>query len=250
MAVTLSATSQAVGPGRPSSVLAIGGVGPYVYSVIPGGAGGSIDPSTGVYLAPLTLSTDPRLSFDTILATDSTPVTPLTGTIQMNVLDTLNLVCDIIRKEMTLTDDQVYIYNQKFIIPKDSRIYVPVGILSLKPFGNTNQMAPVTGGFTSVQSVNVMATLDINILSRSTEALLRKEEVLMAVASNYSLQQQQLNSFSLAVITKSLVNLSNVDGAAIPYMFTFSLNVQYFISKISAVPYFNTFPTPAIYTNA
>ena len=48
---------------------ASGGVPPYSFSVMSGGAGGTIDPKTGAYTAPATLAS--ATSSDTILVTDT-----------------------------------------------------------------------------------------------------------------------------------------------------------------------------------
>lgn len=231
MALSLASNTQAIGPGRSTSFKGAGGVEPYVYSVVAGGAGGTVDPSTGEYLAPL------ATGLDTIQVEDDVGAI---ATRTISILNPLGLVCDIIQKEMGLADGQVYFYNQKINIPIDSRIYIAVGFLMLKPFGNDNRH--VSGvGLDSVQSINMQATLSVDILSRSTEALDRKEEVLLALNSDYAESQMELNSFYIARITSGFANLSQEDGAAIPYRFNLSVGLQYLVTKAKAVPYFDEF---------
>jgi hypothetical protein len=125
-----------------------------------------------------------------------------------------------------------------------------VSVLQCKPFANTNFADGSGSGLDSVQSINMVATLGIDVISRSNEALLRKEEVLMALASDYSQAQQEANSFNIGKLPMGgqFVNLSPVDGAAIPYRFNISVNIQYFKRKVKAVPYFDDFAPVEITT--
>lgn len=208
------------------SFAATGGVSPYVYSVVSGGIGGSITPQ-GIYTAPA------RFGTDTVRVVDATgaQVSKL-----VSVGSAVQLFCDIIRTEMGLNNNQVYLWDQKFDIPTDDRLYIPVSVIRCKPFGNTNKWDDA-----SLQSVNMHATLGVDILSRSIEALNRKEEVILALNSDYSRQQQAANSFYVGQISTEFVNLSIVDGAAIPYRFNISVALQYFFTKVSDVPYYDTF---------
>ena len=154
----------------------------------------------------------------------------------------LEYFCDILQHEMGLDNGQVYIFNQKLMIPTDGKLYIAVSVISEKPFSNTREMVSTTGGGLIEQlSSNVLATLGVNILSRSTEALDRKEEVILALNSIYSQQQQETNGFHIAHVSSGFNNLSEIDGAAIPYRFNITVNVQYKVLKKSAVSYYDRF---------
>lgn len=240
MAIVLRATNLAISPGITSSFLASGGTAPYVYSIAPGGVGGSIDPSTGLYTSPASGYGD-----DTVIATDSLAAT---ASLDIFVGDALSLVCDIIKNQMGLADDQVYLWNQKFDITPDSRLYVVIGIIACKPFGNVNFQDGSGSGLASIQSLNMLATLSIDIFSRSTEALTRKEEVIMALKSNYAESQQEINSFGLGVLPTGFVNVSDEQGSAILYRFNISINLQYTVSKTQAVDYYDNYPGVTVTT--
>lgn len=91
----------------------------------------------------------------------------------------------------------------------------------------------------------MLATLDIDIISRGPEARDRKEEIILALNSIYAQSQQEGNSFYIGKLPPSarFVNLSNIDGAAIPYRFRISVNLQYAFVKSKAIDYFDTFST-------
>jgi len=228
----LDASTLAIGNALTSSFLASGGTGPYSYSVAPDGVGGAINSSTGVYTAPST-----GTGVDTVIATDSIGDT---ATAEILVGSSLELFCDIIRTEMGLESDQVFLWDQKFTIPNDSRVYVAVSILSCKVFGTKLTL--------DNQSVSMKAILGVDIMSRNFDAVTRKEEVVMALSSHYSESQQELNSFYIASQPSAFTNLSQEDGAAIPYRFNLTIAIQYSVSKVKAAPYYDTFDTVEVTT--
>lgn len=247
MSLTLKANTLAIGPLRSTSFAGSGGTEPYVYSVTAGGAGGTINSSTGLYTAPATVNEDPKKAYDTIVVTDADAAT---ASLQILVGNALALVCDIIAKEMSLDSTQVYLWDQKINIPKDSRLYVAIGVMSCKPFGNTCSFNSGGEGLQAVQSVNMLARLDINILSRGPAARDRKEEIVLALGSVYAEQQQELNSFLVGKLPQGFTNLSQEDGAAIPYRFNIAVNLQYSYRKAKASEYFDDFSDVEIDTQS
>lgn len=219
----------------------VGGVAPYTYSVLPGGVGGTIDSNTGVYTAPSSgIGVDIIEVVDSTLATSQVPVT---------VGSVLELFCDIIQKEMQLADDRIYIWDQKIMQPKDYGIYVVVGVMMCKPFGNKVEYVGDVGSMDEVSSVNMYANLTVDIFSRDTSAILRKEELIMALKSTYAEQQQNQNGFYIAKISNNFVNLSQVDGSAIPYRFQINVGIQYKQTRVRAIDYYDQFNAPTLDTD-
>ncbi len=249
MSISVLQSSKAIVNGRTASFMGVGGVEPYAYSVVSGGAGGSIDSVTGVYTAPLDLSRDPSKSFDVIEVTDAA-LELATGRILIG--DPLKLFCEIIQTEMGLDEGRVYLWDQKIMQPKDSAIYVAVSILSDRPFASNNRPVAGSGGLTSEQYVNTISTLGVDIMSRGPGARDRRHEILMALGSTYSQQQQEANGFSIGrlPVGSRFVNISQVDGAAIPYRFHIDVNLQYSYRKSSPVAYFDDFDSPETNTNS
>lgn len=241
MTLSLLQSATAVGSRTPASFVGVGGVEPYLYSVLGGGAGGSINASTGLYTGPATLLSSPQRAFDTIEVTDYHGDT---ATAQILVGNFLVLFCEILQRELSLADGRVYEWDQKIMQPTDSGMYIAVSVPMCKPFGSGNTI--VNG--VQVQSVNMLATVDIDIISRGPEARDQKEQVILALNSVYAEQQQEANSFFIGKLPpgSQFVNLSNVDGAAIPYRYRISINMQYMIVKTQASPYFDTFENAEI----
>lgn len=253
MSLSLTQSISAIGVNLNASFLAINGTAPYVYSIVSGGAGGSINSSTGFYTAPSVVNGGsygpPTQIFDTIKVVDNLGAI---ATAQILIGSPLLLFCDIIQNQLGLSNGRVYLWDQKIMQPTDSGLYVAISVLSCKPFGNVNAPSGSGSGFTSAQFVNMYSQLQVDIISRDTEARDRKEEVILALESDYSRFQQDANSFYISKLSPGtqFVNLSNQDGAAIPYRFNIAVAMQYFFVKNTAVPYFSTFTTPQVNTNA
>jgi hypothetical protein len=245
VSITVAQTLTAIGPGLTASFGASGGTGPYVYSVNPGGAGGSIDSSTGLYTAPAAVPSSAAHLYDTITATDSLLAT---GTAQILIGDPLLLFCDIIQTGLGLPAGRVYLWDQKIMQPTDNGLFVAVSVLSCKPFGNNNSHVGSSGGETSNQSVNMSAVLQVDIMSRDSSARTQKEAVLLALMSDYAQNQQAANGFYISKLPPGgqFNNISSPDGAAIPYRFVISVVLQYAYTASAAVPYMNPSASPTV----
>lgn len=248
--ISMVQSATAVAANIQAQFIASGGVAPYVYAVLGygsgGGAGGTIDASTGAYTAPTTVQTNPRFLFDTIEATDADGNTAQT---RILVGTPFMLFCDIIQQQMGLPQGRVYLWDQKLMQPTDSEIYIAVSVMNPKPFGSSNY---VNADGNEVQTVSMGATLDVDVISRSAAARDRKEEIILALASIYSRQQQTANSFYIARLPQhsGFQNLSEVDGAAIPYRYRISVGIMYKVTKVIPGSYFDTFTQPTIVVNS
>ncbi len=248
MSLSLTQSATAVSAYAIASFLGINGTEPYIYSVLPDGAGGTINATTGAYTAPNQASSDPRRAYDTIQVEDGDAAT---ATAQILVGTPLLLVWDIFKHELGLDDDHIYLWDQKIMQPKDSGLYVAISVPICKPIGNVNEISSVVSGMSQGQFVSMQAMVDIDVISRGPAARDQKESVLLAVQSVYSQQQQQANGFYLAPMSGrgGFVNLSFVDGAAIPYRYRISLAMQYAYQYSQPSQYFDTFQGPDFYTD-
>lgn len=242
--ITLAQSYTAIAPNLTSSFAASGGTAPYVYSVRPGGTGGTINSSTGLYTAPAVVSENPLILYDMVQVKDNVGAIAVSSIL---VGTPLLLFCEIIQNQMNLPNGRVYLWDQKITEPSDSGLFIAVSLLSLKPFGNNNF---IDSNGNQNQSVNINATLSVDIISRGPEARDKKELVILAFQSVYAQQQQEANSFYIGKISTSFANLSEVDGAAIPYRYNISVQMQYFVTMVQSAEYFNTFATTSVTTEA
>lgn len=141
---------------------------------------------------------------------------------------TINLLVGLIRDFIGLAIDQVVVYNQKWKIPNDNRLYVSIGILSETPYGTQkSQEDRIKGEATisvEVLAVNVQETFSINIFSRGQAAVDFKELVLLAFSSQAAQQLCEANSIKLGTLPVSFVDLSSVEGTARLNRFGLTIN--------------------------
>jgi hypothetical protein len=246
MTLTLVSNVSAIGPGLTTYFLASGGTAPYIYSVLPMGAGGSINASTGQYFSPINVPSSVNNAYDTIQVIDATSTLL---TLKILVGTALTLFCDILQNQLGLANDHIYVWNQKLMEPTDYNLYIAVSVFNSKPFGNTNYFNGATQQ--SIQSINMLDTLQIDAISRGPSARDNRANILMALNSNYSEQQQECNSFKIGTLpaNSSFINLSHTDGAAIPYRFQIQVNMQYFVQLIQSVNYYDTFNQSTVLVN-
>lgn len=217
---------------------AFGGTPPYVYSLASGY--GTIDPATGFYTAP-SIQPDPRAQPTIVEVTDANGDTAES---EIFICTALQLLGRIIQRELGLEEGRVYLWDQKINAPTDKGLFIAISALSPKCYANINKFNPDTQN--QEQQSSWATDVDVDIISRGPEARDRKEEVVMALKSQYSEQQQERNSFAIASIPTAIRNLSEIDGTAIPYRFNFSLRLLYTVKKIQPAGYMDTFPTPTV----
>lgn len=226
--------------------VATGGSTPYTYAVLPGGAGGLINPTTGAYSAPPSMTAYPATRlYDTIQVTDSLLAT---ATASILVATPIFLVLDILQTQLGIDSSHIFLWDQKTFQPVDSSLYIILSVVNCKPFGNN--IYPLSNGSNAQQYVSMYAKIDLDIISRGPAARDQKEFVVLALNSIYSQQQQEANGFYISKIPTPFIDLSNIDGAAIPYRFKISYAIQYVQSLTRSVPYYDQFPTEQIVTNA
>lgn len=225
MAISLNVSTPYITIGKKAVFNGVGGVEPYSYSILKGS--GSIDSSSGVYTAVAK-----NLGEVTVKVVDANNAI---ATQKITIVHYLHLIAYIIQSELGLDSDQAYIYNQRIFTPKDDKLYVAVGLENTKPVSASKKFYDGV----EYRAVSNFNTVKIDILSKSIEALIRKDEVVASLGSGFSQNVQTANSFKIGRIPSDVVNLSNVDGTAIPYRFNFRFNVNDLSLFAKDAPYYD-----------
>jgi hypothetical protein len=150
-------------------------------------------------------------------------------------------LCTVIQGELGLDPGQVYVYENRYKIPPDHRLYVAIGIQNRRCISNANAPAANGAGLQQVQFSSWYASLMINLLSKSFEARDRAEEVVMALKSNAMQAGCELYAFRFGENPMSFANVPDLDGSAIPSRFVATTSVIYGVGKTSQIPYYDTF---------
>jgi len=163
----------------------------------------------------------------------------------------IKVVADILQSELDLKADQMVLYNQKFDIPPDDRLYLSLAVLGAKTFGaSTRYVAdPVTLDLNEEQAVNRQEMYSLMIYSRSSEARTRNWEVPAALVSTFSQQMQEKYSLKIAQVPTAMMDISEQEGTARLNKYSLTFNVLAAYTKTKGVQYFDSFSTPEIITN-
>ena len=159
---------------------------------------------------------------------------------------TAQILCDIVRNGMGLDTEQIWIYNQRRSIPEDKRLYVTIGVLSLKPYGNNNKPTPTATGMTDNSSQYMQETMQIDLMSYTTESLERYHEVLAAIVSTYSQQAQGEYGLKIAEVPTAINDVSSIEGATMLNRIAITLPVLRKYDNIISATYYDTFSDPVI----
>jgi len=154
---------------------------------------------------------------------------------------TPQIICDIIQKTMPLSIDQIWVYNQRRAIPEDQRLYITVGITSIKPYGNNSKQVSTVGGLVEQNTTYFSETISIDLFSYTTEAAERYSEVMACLKSTYSQQQQELLGMKIAELPTSINDVSAVEGAAILFRINITLNVLRKYDKLMDSQYYDSY---------
>jgi hypothetical protein len=162
----------------------------------------------------------------------------------------LQVLVDIIRREMCLKADQVVIYNQRWIIPNDSRVYVSLHLLGSKPYGvnrgysSQSFLNPSDQTVTTVlneeQSINTADMISVHVTGYGDTARVRRNEVMFALHSTYAEQKMEQYGFSIGQVPTSFADVSEAMGTAYLYRYAITFNVLYAQGVTKPVDYFDS----------
>ena len=157
----------------------------------------------------------------------------------------IKIIGDIIQKCMSLTDQQIWIYNQDFKMPQTSGLFIVLQYgSSPNVLYTTNEFLPADEGMEGAQeNVSMLLKEDyiINVLSKNSDARIRKEEVILSLNSNFSRDQQGLYQFQIARIPNSFTNVSELEGAGMLNRFAINISLTAHYSKTVDTDYYDDF---------
>lgn len=151
-----------------------------------------------------------------------------------------NYVVDIIRNEMGLDQNHIWIRAQNRKIPPNANeLFVVVGAVDFNPISSKSYYDSTTDK--ERQVVYGRAMLQVDIFSRSTEARTRRAEVLMALNSFYSQEIQNMYQFRIFEIPSSFLNTSELEGGSDINRFTIRFYSMCSEVKEKTTAYYDTF---------
>ena len=155
-------------------------------------------------------------------------------------------IIDILLSEMKLDKNQIWIGHQNYKIPDSKQMFIIVTMSDAKIIGNNNEVLPTTAGMTQNQGVAAAEKIQIDIMSRSQEAIYRRWEILQALQSVFSEQQQEKLFFRIFSQPSSFINTSNAEGGSNINRFTIVITCHAWHSKqvvLGSGDYYDDFTT-------
>ena len=160
--------------------------------------------------------------------------------------DPIKYVCDILKKQLDLTNDQIWIYNQKRDIPNDFNMYIVADYNGQRIIGSVRKEKPVETGLIEYQSLHSLAVIRLDLFSRGNAARLSKDLVIMALNSTYSQQVQEAHGFSIARNSFQVTNATSAEGTAELNRYSISFNVTYMSETTKSIDFYDTFSKEVI----
>lgn len=158
------------------------------------------------------------------------------------------IIRDIIKTELSLTDQNIWLFNQDYKIPVSEGLSVVLSSINKIPYANNNRFIEnqTQTGINQLQYILVSEQIDIDLFSKNREAQTRQFEVIMAFNSYYSREQQEKYQFKIAQINQPFINISEVEGSGMLNRYKLSLTANTWQQKETAVDFYDNNFTPDI----
>lgn len=183
-------------------------------------------------------------------ATNSSKIMPVPAeTTSPAAASTQSLLCGFLRAYLGLATEQVVVYNQKWKIPPDKRLYVTVSSIGpQKSYGATSSTEASVDGKALIESVAIASRemISVDLYSRSQEAINRKEEILQALASIPMQQLCEQYAIKVARIPLTFVDTSGLEATANLNRFSITFAVLRTRVLSKPVEYYDTFSKPSL----
>ena len=149
-------------------------------------------------------------------------------------------IVKIIRTELGLSQNNIWIQSQNRKIPPESEeLYCVVGCTNFRPISSKSRYNSLTDK--EEQTVYGRADVQVDLMSRSNEARVRRAEVLMALNSFYSKNLQDENCFRIFELPAFFHNTSGLQGGSDINRFTLVIPTMISETKVKSTDYYDTF---------
>lgn len=158
----------------------------------------------------------------------------------------IDIVTSILQREMKLESEQLVLWNQGIVTPPKAPLYLVVSIPSTTIVSRSKRFEDIGGSFVCIQSVSSLDVVHVDISSRTTEALIRKMEPLVALTSPYSVEQQVDNRIKISATTRDVMNTIDLQPAYSPYRFRHAFILHSYIEYVSEISYYDKIGDPKL----
>lgn len=159
------------------------------------------------------------------------------------------VIIDILNHEMSMPENAVWLREQDRTIPNDNGLYMCVGLTSARSIGMVaetfQKRDPDTNllTFYETDSVQQQEAIQIDIMSSPTQSLAMKRnwEIIAALGSIYSKQQQEKKNFKICRIPRNFADTSSAEGGSMLQRYSITIICLVWYRKTKQVDYFDDF---------
>ena len=156
------------------------------------------------------------------------------------------LLCDIIQTEMQIPANRIVVYSENYKAPNDQDIYIIVRKNPSRVIGSNRVFDFNTDE--EIKSVVLNETYDIEISSKNRTAQERYYEVIMALTSVYSQQQQEEHNIRI-FRTMDVQDLTLIEGASSLRRYLIPVIIDRVEIKRTAITPYTAFPQAEVTVN-
>lgn len=162
---------------------------------------------------------------------------------------------EIIQKEMGLPKEAVWLRDQNALIPNDNCLYIEAGLVNsqimvsqsylittqedwdeLPDNWDGNDVSWDEGQTVEVSRVQACESIQIDIFSRSNQAVTRHWEVVAAMQSLTAKQAMETNSFKIFRVPRNFLNTSSAEGGSQLNRYTITIDCFVWYMKLKVLP--------------
>jgi hypothetical protein len=173
-------------------------------------------------------------------------------------METILILREIIKTEMSLNKEAIFIYNQEvnfqdtfnkmLLLNPPQKIIITLQQTTSKVFSNNNYIVQDSLlGLKEEQNMIIKENYLIDILSQTDDARKQKEKIIFALNSTYSKQLQEKYGINIFRIPSSFNNLSELEGPLINHRYETEISVISSYNQTKGINYYNTFETESQY---
>lgn len=153
---------------------------------------------------------------------------------------TLDVIQQILVKQMNIPASRVFAYNSNIELPKDTDLFIPLFYTERRPISNNAKMVSTEAGIEEHQNTNMVEDVIISLMSVDTSARDRVQDVFMALRSYYSQDLQAKNKLHISTIGEAY-DKSFLEETSMLNRFDIKIRIFRAYEKINIVDYYDKF---------
>lgn len=161
-------------------------------------------------------------------------------------------VVDIIKHELKIPDTYgtnrnneiipcIAIGSQDVSLGTTDKLQVLVWDVWSKITSNHREQREIGGEYFDIQQALYCDTIQVDFMSKNSDARNRRFELIPALKSTYTIQQSDANGFRIYEIPETLVNIGQVVGGGAINRWSLRFKMSYMYEKRTKIDYYDTF---------